>query len=157
MTDLVTTAGTTMNLPAEFVEIAKEFASRSKANSTLRVYGSSWRNFVAWCQEHDQVPLPASPETVAVFIAHRASTVSVSTLERDLAAIHNAHQLAQAESPTGSVHVRSVMAGVRRTLGVAAKGKKPAIIQQIKMCATDVLMFFMILPPFVGLVFVKSS
>ena len=132
MTDLVTTTDSTTNLPAKFIEAAQEFASKSKAASTLRVYGTSWRIFMAWCRVHEQVPLPASPETVAVFIAHRASTVSVSTLERDLAAIHNAHQLAQVESPTGGVHVRSVMAGVRRTLGVAAKGKKPVLVRDLR-------------------------
>jgi len=42
------------------------------SENTLRGYRSDFARFEAWCEATGQVALPASPETVATFIAHEA-------------------------------------------------------------------------------------
>ena len=46
-----------------------EFIRASKAQNTLRGYQSDWRAFCAWAEAHRLCAMPASPETVAAFIA----------------------------------------------------------------------------------------
>jgi integrase len=42
--------------------------------STRKAYRQHWARFEEWCRDHDMIPLPASPITVASFIAHLAET-----------------------------------------------------------------------------------
>lgn len=51
--------------------IAKDraFAAASKAASTRRAISSDWRDFDVWCQQHQLSALPASPDTVALYLA----------------------------------------------------------------------------------------
>jgi hypothetical protein len=44
-----------------------------------------------------------------------AATHKVSTLQRRLAAISQAHQVAEFESPTGGPVIRNLLAGIRRS------------------------------------------
>jgi hypothetical protein len=53
-------------LPAFPSEQVREYIRASKAASTLRGYKSDWRHFCAWCEGHNQCPLPASSEITAV-------------------------------------------------------------------------------------------
>ena len=50
----------------------REFIRASKAENTLRGYQSDWRHFCAWCDGRGLVPLPATAETVAEYIAQCA-------------------------------------------------------------------------------------
>ena len=74
-------------LPAEVAgaaEAARGFAERAKAENTKRAYRADWRDFRSWCAEHGRDALPASPETVTLYIADRASpseTVDPSAAE----------------------------------------------------------------------------
>jgi len=59
--------------PSPSLEQVREYIRASKAESTLRGYESDWRDFCTWSQAHGLGPLPASPETVASYIAECAS------------------------------------------------------------------------------------
>lgn len=107
---------------------AKAYARQAKAANTRRAYQSDWRHFESWCQKHGLQALPASPETVAVYVTTLAEGYRVSTLQRRLATISQAHQVARLDTPTTSIVVREVMAGIRRVKGTAQRGKSPALI-----------------------------
>jgi site-specific recombinase XerD len=112
---------------------ASDFASRSKAANTLRAYRADWNDFVGWSGRCGQESLPASAETVALYLADLAATRKVATLTRRVAAISQAHQIACFESPTSSSKVRLVMAGIRRTKGTAQAAKTPVLIQDLRL------------------------
>jgi hypothetical protein len=80
--------------------LAREFAKRSKAESTLRGYRSDWREFCQWCEGHNVSPLLALPETVAAYIAECAGRLKVGSIQRRLNAIAEAHKAAGCDSPT---------------------------------------------------------
>jgi hypothetical protein len=53
-------------------ERARDYASASKAKSSLRAYASQWRLFSRWCTAHGLDSLPAEARTVALYLAARA-------------------------------------------------------------------------------------
>jgi site-specific recombinase XerD len=104
------------------LETAADLASNSRAASTRAAHASDWRIFSAWCAAQGLCPMPASPATVAAFLADQVkSGMKPSTLGRRLAAIKYRHKTAGEDSPTDDERVKAVLNGARRTLGVAAR------------------------------------
>src|SRR5436189_4687538 len=89
-------------VPSRSLERVREFIRASKAESTLRGYQSDWRHFLQWTQEHDICPLPATPETVASYIAECAGHLKTGSIQRRLNAIAEAHKAVGGESPTSA-------------------------------------------------------
>ena len=118
---------------------AREFARQSKAENTLRGYRADWRNFCAWCESHGLSPLPASPETVAAYIAECAGRLKVGSIQRRLNAIAEAHKATGLDSPTSTGMVRNTLKGIRRALGTATAPKAPTLTDDIRAMvdATD--------------------
>lgn len=90
------------------------------ADATKRAYAGDVRDFVAWGGG-----VPASAETVARYIADRASTLAPATLARRLVGIGAMHVAAGFQDPTKQHLVRMVLKGVRRTHSVAQRGAQP--------------------------------
>jgi hypothetical protein len=104
------------------LETAADLASNSRAASTRAAYASDVRIFARWCEIHGLCPMPASPATVAAFLADQVQTgMKPSTLGRRLAALKHAHKTAGEDSPTDDERVKAVLNGARRTLGVAPR------------------------------------
>lgn len=124
----------TLNLPvslATYGEQAKDYARQAKSQNTRRAYASDWDDFARWCQPYAFVPLPARPETVALYLTALADALKPSTLGRRLATISQVHQAAGHETPTTAAPVRLVWAGIRRAKGTSQQGKAPAITAEI--------------------------
>src|ERR1700676_5740037 len=100
---VVTIVSDGTNLPAALgadLAAAIDLAKAEKAASTRKAYGTDYRLFKAWCDAKGVSSLPASPETVAAYIAAEAQTAKPSTIGRRVAAIRYAHKLAGLETPT---------------------------------------------------------
>src|SRR3954462_14922609 len=122
---------------AELGEQARGYLEQSKAVNPRRAYAADWRAFTAWCDQHRLTTLPAAPETVALYLTAHAGQRKASTLQRRLVAIAHAHAAAGVDSPTTSLAVRAVAAGIRRTHGTAQQGKAPAQVDELRrMVAT---------------------
>ncbi len=118
---------------AELEAQTQEFARRSISRNTERGYRSDWADFLEFCDEHGRRPLPADPKTVALYYAGLARAgARASTIQRRQAAVKKAHQLAGLPSPTDDVRPRSVMAGIRRELGVRPVQKAPLMTDLVK-------------------------
>ena len=108
----------------------QEFLDASLAENTRKAYAYYWRQFTAWCRAQRYSPLPAEPVILAAYLAELAAppdgsdAASVSTITIVLSAIRYVHTKAvpDAPNPTGSPHVKTVMAGIRRKL----RDRKPA-------------------------------
>src|SRR5712691_10046731 len=126
-------------VPSPSLEQVRQYIRASKAESTLRGYQSDWRAFCAWCEGHGLCPLPASPETVAVYIAECAGRLRVGSIQRRLNAIAEAHKAVGLESPTSAGMVRNTLKGIKRTIGTAAVQKAPTLTDHIRAMvdATD--------------------
>ena len=126
-------------------ESARRFAQAARSDATLRAYRSDWADFAVWCDSRSCAAMPATPETVSLYIASRAQAgpddergrptapLKVATLERRMAAISQAHKLAGVESPAlrSREPLHSVWAGVTRTLGTAREKVAPALAADV--------------------------
>jgi site-specific recombinase XerD len=109
-----------------------EFIGRAKAAATVVAYRSDWNHFVTWCNDQGLKSLPASAETLAAYLADLANTYKPSTLQRRLAAISQAHQMAGVDNPAHSTPVRLTMQGIRRALGTASSQAAPIRLQELR-------------------------
>jgi integrase len=132
-------------------EQASALGRKSKADATKRAYECDLRDFAGFCQQHDEEMLPASPQTVARYVAHlsgfdeenpneknphlaliaRGEYVefgpsSVATINRRMVAIAQAHKDALLPNPVADPIVRKVLQGLRRNNGIA-QTKKTAL------------------------------
>ena len=126
---------TAQNLPAIDPDLtaAVDLAKAEKALSTRKAYGTDFRLFKAWCESKGVFSLPASPETVAAFLAAETGNgTKPSTLGRRVAAIRYAHKLAHLDTPTDSEAVKATLRGIRRTMGAAKARKAPAVADKVR-------------------------
>ena len=120
-------------LPAELAERIHVYIAASKSPATIRSYQSALKAFESWCQTHGiQQPFPASGATVAAYLADKAGVLSVSTLQRHMAALNEAHRAAGFDLPTSSPEVAAILKGIKRTHGVASKGKSPLLVSHLR-------------------------
>ncbi len=109
---------------------ARKYARASKSANTIRAYRGAMQDFTRFCQEQSVSPLPASPETVIMYLAF-IEQQSISTIQQKLAAIAEAHRMAHLPDPTVDEDVRTVMDGLRRTLGSAPHKKTPLLREDL--------------------------
>jgi integrase len=100
----------------------KRASSPGRAENTLRGYRADWRDFCVWCESRALSPLPASPETVAAYIAECAGRLKVGSIQRRLKAIAEAHKAT----------ARNTLKGIRRALGAATEPKAPTLTDDIR-------------------------
>jgi integrase len=74
---------------------------------------------------------------VAYYLTDRAARLKVSTLQRRLATIAEAHRAAGHESPNSHPKVRLVWQGIRREKGVAQDHKKPALTRHLRLMVSS--------------------
>ncbi len=116
---------------------ARSYVDGSLASSTKRAYRSGLTAFRAWCGLEGVTALPASPETVAAFLAAEADAgLKPATLGQRLAAIAWAHEAAGVDSPTKAKLVTATLRGIRRKLGTAPSRKAPATADRLAAMVT---------------------
>ncbi len=93
------------------------------SESTLRGYRSDFAAFEAWCLSKRRRCLPASPKTIATFIADEITTCAPATLRRRLAGIRKVHRLLDLDNPLDNEEVSIAM---RRALRSKPRRQKQA-------------------------------
>src|SRR5436309_3744989 len=86
----------------DLLEAVAGYVRDSLAENTRRSYQSDLRHFELWGGS-----FPASPETVAAYLAAHADRLSITTLVRRLAALSKAHQARGLSNPIRSELVRA--------------------------------------------------
>ena len=118
---------------------ASKFLEAAKAGSTRSAYRSDIAHFKSFCTQHSLPFLPSTPQVVALYISRLASTLTVSTIRRRLAAITNLHaEAGYPESPaTPGKHnvLREVLAGIRRIRGDVSHGAEPIMGDSVRRIA----------------------
>jgi integrase len=76
--------------------------------------------------------LPATPQTVAAYLASLAASHKPATLSRRLAAINAAHELANHPSPTGTSLVSLTLSGIKRKVGTRQRQVRPVMTEDLR-------------------------
>ncbi len=128
----------------DIADLANEYAKRSMSKSTIYSYGSDWIDFKYWCESKKLPFIPASPSTVAGYMADRASNcwiskngkkmnpLKVSTLERRLTTISIAHHKGCFPFDRKHPTIQATWKGIKNTHGVAQTRKDPILIEDLR-------------------------
>jgi integrase len=101
---------------ADAADAAAQYRRASRSENTRRAYRAGGARFIGWCAAHNRAALPASPETVAAFLAAEArAELAVNTLRLRHAAIRYMHLLAGYPPPTAASMVSTTFAGIKRS------------------------------------------
>ena len=113
----------------------RQYISAAKSDSTLRAYRSDWRSFETWCRQQGLAALPATPDTVALYLGEMAATLRPSTLARRLTSINKVHRAAGHPAPALMEHlsVGETLKGIRRIHGTGQTGKTPLFTDDLRV------------------------
>jgi site-specific recombinase XerD len=110
------------------------YLESARARNTIRGYRSSFQQFQRWCYQAGLTCMPATDETIALYLSSQAASLRPSTLEHHLAAISKAHKAAGFPSPIpDSVLVFETLKGIKRTHGTAPKQKAPVLAEDLRL------------------------
>jgi site-specific recombinase XerD len=120
------------------LEDAKDLVRARRAKATIRAYDADLRAFQTYLADRGQhAELPTTPLLLAAFVSyesrpderpgHERPARAIATIERRLAAIGKAHQLAGYDDPTKDQRVRDALTGARRRLRTAPTKEKAAL------------------------------
>lgn len=112
---------------------ALRYAVQSHGAGTLKAYRSAYRAYNAWCETMQRDPLCADPSLIAIYIAHLAKRLSVSSIRVHLAAIVMAHRSAGKQLDLKHPTIAPVLEGVTRVKGSSpGRQAEPAVIEAIQ-------------------------
>lgn len=142
---------------ASATEAAAVLEGASLADATWDSYTSHWAAWEDWCTRNHVPTMPASPSHVAAYLATLAIRFdSTGQMLRDaegrlvagrlrpvsvgkaLAAINKFHEWAKLSRPGDDIHVKRVIAGIRRSFGIHADEQKAALTLPLLIRLIDV-------------------
>jgi len=100
----------------------QKLSLQTRAPNTRRALEGNWRTFSAWCRDAGRKSLPASSETVELYLTDLGRSHKVSTLQQHAWAIAQQHKVAGLASPVGP-GAREVIAATARARGVQTAPK----------------------------------
>ena len=119
-------------------EATLENLKSSKANNTLRAYKSDFKDFGAFCSRHGLSSLPTEPKIVSLYLTHLSKNSKISTLRRRLVSIGMVHKLKGHYLDTKHPIIVENLMGIRRVKGSIQKGKKPILINHLKLIINSI-------------------
>ena len=105
----------------------------SKSTNTLRAYQSDYNDFSLFCLKNGFQPMPTEPKILSLYLTHLASYSKFSTLKRRLASISIIHKTKGHYIDTKHPIIVENLMGIKRTNGSNQKGKKPLLINDLKL------------------------
>jgi integrase len=118
---------------ADAADAAAQYRRASRSENTRRAYRSAIARFTEWCSAHGRTALPASPETVAAFLAAEArGELAVNTLRLRHAAIRYLHLLAGCPPPTAAAVVSTTFAGIKRPHRRPLRKKTALVLDRLR-------------------------
>ncbi len=111
---------------------ARDYLRQSKAPNTRRAYRADWAHFESWCSAAGRTSLPAAEDTLVLYFSALAAVSKVSTIERRLAALSQAHQAFGYLEPIRGATLRALLAGIRRAKGIAPETKAPLLADELR-------------------------
>lgn len=111
-----------MSITDKYIHAATRENTRKSYRSAIEHYESAWGGF-----------LPASADSIAMYLAHFAPTLAVSTLKQRLAALAAWHNEQGFPDPTKAPHVKKILKGIAELHPHQEKQARPLQIDQLSM------------------------
>lgn len=91
------------------------------AVNTQRAYKADVKQFCDWCATNDYIAVPVSVNTLCIYVSYLADFSKWASINRKLAAIRKLHFLQGYELPSKDFQFKTVMEGIKRSIGVRQK------------------------------------
>ena len=105
----------------------------SKSKNTLRAYKADYNDFALFCSKNNFQSMPTKPQIMALYLTHLSKSLKYSTLKRRLASISILHKMKGHYIDTKHPIIMENLMGIKRTNGSNQKGKKPLLINDLKL------------------------
>ena len=106
----------------------------SKSENTIRAYKSDFNDFGLFCAQNGFKSLPTEPKIVSLYLTHLSTKDNkISTLKRRLVSIGVIHKLKGHYLDTKHPSIIENIMGIKRRKGSAQNGKKPLLINNLKL------------------------
>ena len=106
----------------------------SKANNTIRAYKSDFKDFALFCAQNGLKSLPSEPKIISLYLTYLSTKeAKISTLKRRLVSIGVIHKLQGHYLDTKHPSIIENIMGIKRRKGSFQKGKKPLLINDLKI------------------------
>ena len=109
-------------------ELLPDILSANVAPSSGGRYSSAWRRFSDWCIANGRLHLPASVETVSLYLAVcslRTQTIAPAYAARSAIGFYHKMAYLESTSPTDSVRIAQVIKGLKRKFAKPVVKKRP--------------------------------
>ena len=119
---------------AKIRETFLQLKRATRAKGTLTVYASDWKAFCEWCKLTNRSSLPATAETLALYVAaclDPERDLRITTVEQHAAAVRYYH-LQAGMQPPDRTDARAVIAGARRQRNEHPRERAPLTAKQIR-------------------------
>jgi integrase len=120
------------------VDRARDYAEAAQSDNTRRAYRVGWNDFSAYCNDNGFDALPASPQSIALYVTALAQRTKVATIRLYLAAIAERHRETGLGSPTAHDMVRRIVRGVARTNGSSQARKSAVTLDHLRAMLLEV-------------------
>jgi integrase len=120
------------------VDRARQYAEAAHAENTRRAYRVGWSDFLAYCHTQGFDALPATPQTVALYVTALADRAKLATIRLSLAAIARKHREIGLESPVAHEVVRRIVRGVARTNGASQTRKAAVTLDHLRAMLLEI-------------------
>lgn len=117
-----------LSITRDKLEKIKFYIEHSKSENTRRAYASDWKEFTLWCERHQLESMPASVETVGMYLSDLAGNNKLSTIKRKLSSISSAHKFKHQPNPTKHHDIHLLIEGIRRKHGGRQEPKKALLL-----------------------------
>lgn len=124
-------------VPKQSCELATEldakvrrYAGASLAESTRSTYRRHFGFFTTWCKAHGRASIPASVETVTLYLADVADRYRPDTLSGFLSVIAHAHRAAG--HTFDRTNFKVILEGIHRTYGSPSRQKTGITIDELR-------------------------
>ena len=117
------------NLELETIKNLKN----SKSLNTLRAYQSDFNDFSSFCAKNGFQSMPTLPKIISLYLTELSKKSKFSTLKRRLASISILHKMKGHYIDIKHPIIMENLMGIKRINGTNQKGKKPLLINDLKM------------------------
>jgi hypothetical protein len=134
MPELVLTIQSTAAVSLLGADRVRLYLESARSRNTIRGYRSSFNQFRHWCEAAELIPLPATPETIAMYLGAQAGRLKPATLEHHLSAIAKAHKAAGYDSPIReNMLISETLKGIKRMHRSAVARKAPILTDDLRL------------------------
>ena len=110
-----------------------EYAQASISEGTARIYEAHWKTYQIWCATLKFEPLPTLPAVMARYATALAkSGKKWSTINIAMSVINQANAAHNGTSVRSDPYVRTVLKGIRRSLGIAPDQAAPFMAEHLQ-------------------------